>query len=111
MILWLDVQLPPSLGRWLRDNLALDAYSLKELGLRDATDAEIFAAAKKIEAVLVSKDSDFVDLVQRQGAPPQLVWLTCGNLTNARLKVLFARAWPETAAVLATGESIVELGD
>jgi predicted nuclease of predicted toxin-antitoxin system len=111
MILWLDAQLSPTLAKWMRDDLALDARSLKELGLRDAKDVDIFAAARAAGATLISKDSDFADLVQQLGAPPQLVWLTCGNLTNVRMKAVFSSAWPRVAAVLATGEPIVELGD
>jgi predicted nuclease of predicted toxin-antitoxin system len=111
MIVWLDAQLPPTLAQWMRNDLGLEAKALRELGLRDADDADIFAKAKAAGAVLISKDSDFVDLAQRLGPPPQIVWLTCGNVTNARLKTVFARAWPNVAAMLAAGEAIVELGD
>ena len=111
MIVWLDAQLPPALAHWMRDEMGLDAKALRELGLRDAADPDIFSAARATGAVLISKDSDFVDLVQQHGPPPQLVWLTCGNVTNARLKIVFTRAWPKVAAILATGVAIVELGD
>ena len=111
MIVWLDAQLPPALAPWLRDDLGLDAKSLKELGMRDAADRVIFMAARDAGAVLISKDSDFVDLVQQLGVPPQLVWVTCGNVTNARLKIVLAKAWPDVAAMLAAGEALVELGD
>ena len=83
----------------------------RKLGLRDAKDRDIFLAARAVGAVLISKDSDFVDLVQQQGPPPQLVWLTCGNVTNARLKAVLPASWLKIAAVLASGEGVVELGD
>ena len=92
MILWLDAQLPPALAQWLRSDLGLDARPLWDLGLRDAADRDIFAAARAAGAVLISKDSDFVALVQARGTPPQLVWLTCGNVTNERLCALFTAA-------------------
>jgi predicted nuclease of predicted toxin-antitoxin system len=111
MIVWLDAQLPPTLAYWMRSRLGLHAKTLRELGLRDADDVEIFARAKADGAVLISKDSDFVDLVQRLGPPPQVVWLTCGNVTNAHLKDVFGRAWPKVASLLAAGESVIELGD
>jgi len=38
--------------------------------LRDAEDRDIFEKARDQDAVLISKDSDFVELVQRLGAPP-----------------------------------------
>ena len=111
MLVWLDAQLPPALAPWLRSDLGLDATTLKGLGLRDADDRDIFLAARAAGAVLISKDSDFVDLVQRLGTPPQLVWLTCGNVTNARLKIVMTKAWLGVAAMLSAGEPIVELGD
>ena len=58
-------------------NPYVKATALRDLVLRDATDSAIFDAAKKANAVLISKDSDFVELVMRHGAPPKLIWLTC----------------------------------
>ena len=110
MIVWLDAQLPPMLAPWMRTGLGLDVKALRDLGLRDAADRDIFAAARSAGAVLISKDSDFVDLVQRHGPPPQLVWLTCGNVTNARLRLVFGQSWHRVAALIASGEPIVELG-
>ncbi|MEH1826540.1 MAG: DUF5615 family PIN-like protein [Nostoc sp.] len=34
----------------------------------------------------MTKDSDFAELVDRFGTPPQVIWLTCGNTSNDRLK-------------------------
>lgn len=110
MILWLDAQLPPALAIWMRSEFGIDAQALRDLGLRDAADRDIFAAARQAGAPLLSKDSDFVDLVQAQGPPPQLVWVTCGNVTNASLRQVFGRSWLPIAAMLHTGEPIVELG-
>ena len=64
-----------------------------------------------IPCVLISKDSDFVDLVQEQGPPPQLIWLTCGNVTNALLKDVMSKSWLKVAALIEAGEAVVELGD
>ncbi len=44
--------------------------ALRDLGLRDAEDTEIFQVAKARRAILMTKDSDFVDLVERLGSPP-----------------------------------------
>ncbi len=109
MIVWIDAQLPPMLAGFMRAELGLNALALKELGLRDAADRDIFEAARQAGALLMSKDADFVDLVQRLGVPPQLIWVTCGNVTNARLQVLLRSHWTGIAAIIAAGEPIVEL--
>lgn len=108
--IWLDAQLPPALALWLRESYGVRALSMRELGLRDADDVQIFNEAKKRGCVLISKDSDFVDLVQRLGPPPQLIWVTCGNVTNANLKEIFSAVFKQALDLLAGGETIVEIG-
>ena len=110
MTLWLDAQLPPQLVIWIQQNFAIDAVALRDIGLRDATDNVIFDAAIKANAILVSKDSDFVELVMRHGSPPKLIWLTCGNVSNAALQILLGAKLREAIELLEGGEPIVELG-
>jgi predicted nuclease of predicted toxin-antitoxin system len=38
MIIWVDAQLPPTLAAWIVETFGITAFSLKELGLRDAKD-------------------------------------------------------------------------
>jgi predicted nuclease of predicted toxin-antitoxin system len=110
MIIWIDAQLPPTLATWIIETFGITALSLRELGLRDAKDAEIFEAAKQQDNVVVmSKDSDFVDLVCRLGAPPQILWLTCGNVTNRNLRELLMATLPEAIAQFQQGEIVVEI--
>ena len=112
MIFWIDAQLPPTLAMWLEKAFAVRAVSLRDLGLRDATDDDIFVAARAAtHVVLISKDSDFVERVSRLGAPPQLLWVTCGNVSNDRLRVVFLSAFPAAQQMLQAGEPIVELAD
>lgn len=110
MKFWLDAQLPPMLAQWLSTTYGIEAVSLRDLGMRDASDLEIFQAAQRVQAVLISKDSDFVELVSRHGPPPQLPWVTCGNVTNRQLQWLFSKTFSEALALLASGQAIVELG-
>jgi hypothetical protein len=39
-------------------------------------------------SVVVTKDEDFVRLLERHGPPPQIVWVTCGNVRNAALRAV-----------------------
>ena len=71
----------------------------------------IFAAARAGgAAVVVTKDDDFVRLLDRHGPPPQVVWVTCGNVRNGPLRALVLSVWPRVAALLAAGEALVEIG-
>ncbi len=112
MIFWIDAQLPPGLAPWLTERFGVEAKSLRFLGLQDAEDLEIFNIARADgDVVLISKDSDFVDLVSQQGPPPRLLWVTCGNLTNRRLREVLLRVFEDALAALEVGEVIIELGD
>ena len=109
MKIWIDALLPPTLANWLNRNFDVEAISLKELGLRDAKDTEIFEAASQSNAVIMTKDSDFIDLVCRLGTPPQILWLTCGNVTNRNLQKLLSLTLPQAFTELKQGENIVEI--
>ncbi len=95
MNIWIDAQLPPALEIWLTNTFLIEATALRELGLRDARDIEIFEAARAASAVIMTKDSDFVDLVCRLGIPPQILWLTCGNVTNRYLRQILIVTLPD----------------
>jgi predicted nuclease of predicted toxin-antitoxin system len=81
------------------------------LGLRDANDLDIFERAKAAGAILISRDSDFVELISRFGPPPQLLWVTCGNVTNQRLRQVFATVFNSACSVLDEGRAVIEIGD
>ena len=109
MKIWIDAQLSPAIAGWIASTFGVEATALRELGLRDATDLEIFWAARQASAVVVTKDSDFVDLVNLHGTPPQVLWLTCGNTSNAALKQILATAFSQAIVLLQTGEKVVEI--
>jgi predicted nuclease of predicted toxin-antitoxin system len=106
--LWIDAQLPSLLAGWLRETYGHDAHALRELSLRDADDATIFAQARSASAILISKDIDFVEMVERLGAPPKLIWLTCGNVSNEALRALLSQRLSAALAVL-ENDDIVEI--
>ena len=111
MTLWIDAQLSPVIAPWIRQNFPVDAVALRDIGLRDAEDEEIFAAAKSAGIVVMTKDSDFLDLLDRHGPPPQVLWLTCGNTSNARLKQILSATLTEAITLLKAGERLIEVSD
>ena len=109
MKLWIDAQLPPQLAPWLVTAFALEAQAIRDVRLRDAEDEPIFMAAKNAGVVVMTKDADFEILLRRLGPPPQVIWITCGNTTNARLRELLTARLPEAIALLEAGEPLVEI--
>ena len=56
------------------------------VGLDAATDTEIWNYAKANGFCIVTKDVDFAERSTLLGAPPQVVWLRCGNTTPAEIE-------------------------
>jgi len=51
----------------------------------------IFFKAKAETVVVMTKDSDFVNLLEKYGPPPKLIWTTSGNTSNKTLKEILKR--------------------
>ncbi|MBD3273660.1 MAG: hypothetical protein GF372_00010 [Candidatus Marinimicrobia bacterium] len=112
MILWLDAQLSPSLADWISQQFqGVVASPVRALGLRDAEDREIFNAAREAGAVIMSKDRDFVQLLDMHGPPPQIIWVTCGNTSNREMRKILSAALPEVIKLVESGEHLVEISD
>ena len=111
MTIWLDAQLSPLLAAWLNWKFAVQAIAVRDLGLRDAEDEEIFRAAKLAGVVILTKDADFPRLLNRFGPPPQVLWLTSGNTSNERLQQVLLPVFPAVLELLAAGEPLVEIGN
>lgn len=109
VIVWIDAQLPPQIAPWIGAYFAIEALTLRDLGLRDADDINIFLAARAANAVVMTKDSDFIALLDRHGPPPQVIWLTCGNTSNARLPAILLTTLPQALVLLAAGERLIEI--
>jgi len=111
VILWIDAQLSPALARWIRDTFQIEAWAVRDLGLRNAKDPVIFNAAREAGVVVMSKDEDFRLLVERLGPPPQVLWVTCGNTSNTRLREILTKSLPSALELLQRGEPLVEISD
>ena len=85
-MLLIDAQLSPNLAVWVKDRFGMDCFSVSYIGYRDASDVDIFFKARELDAVVLTKDEDFVRLLHQHGSPPRIIWLTCGNTSNAQMK-------------------------
>ncbi|MDZ4860033.1 MAG: DUF5615 family PIN-like protein [Candidatus Hydrogenedentes bacterium] len=78
MKLLFDQNLSPHLPRLLT-NIYPDSVHVRDVELRDASDADIWQFAKDNEFVSVSKDSDFQQRSLLHGFPPKFIWIRVGN--------------------------------
>ena len=103
-----DAQLPPALATALRD-MGYDVQAVREIGLRDAEDAEIWSYALDNNAAIITKDQDFADRLLLVKGPPVIVWLRIGNTSNRRLLEWLLPLWKDILQRVEAGERLVEV--
>ncbi|MEI7707122.1 MAG: DUF5615 family PIN-like protein [Chlorobium sp.] len=112
MTIWIDAHLSPSLAAWINRTFpTIEAQSLRFLSLQKANDQVIFEAAKEANAVIMSKDSDFLKLIDQFGSPPYLIWVTCGNTSNQKMRAVLENSLEKALQLISSGEPIVEISD
>ncbi|WP_242054793.1 DUF5615 family PIN-like protein [Nostoc flagelliforme] len=58
MTIWVDAHLSPAIATWITTTFGITALALRDVGLRDTEDPEIFEAAKAKGVIFITKDSD-----------------------------------------------------
>ena len=64
---------------------------VRELGLTNAEDIDIWDYARKNDFVIVTFDADFYDIGLINGYPPKIVWLRTSNLTTSQIADLLIK--------------------
>lgn len=103
-----DAQLPLALARWITWQ-SHEAEHVNACGLRQATDAAIWAYAERTGAIIITKDEDFA---QRKGfdpAGPVLVWIRMGNTRRGQLLAHMEQAWLRVMSAVTAGETLIEI--
>lgn len=80
----LDAHISPGLALWISSVFQIGCCSAKFLDLQEADDKQIFFVGRDKNATVITKDDEFVSLLNRNGSPPKIIWLTCGNTSRER---------------------------
>ena len=67
-----------------------DVIHVIDVGLKDASDYEIWKYATQHSCCIVTFDTDFYNLVSLYGSPPKVIWLRTGNTSTSEIIELFA---------------------
>ncbi|MGL5872268.1 MAG: DUF5615 family PIN-like protein [Xenococcaceae cyanobacterium] len=87
MKLLFDHNLSPRLVNRLSD-LYLNSNHLFNLGLDTVEDSVVWQYARDNEFMIVTKDSDFSELILLRGFPPKVIWIRIGNCTTNDIESL-----------------------
>jgi predicted nuclease of predicted toxin-antitoxin system len=109
----LTLLLDQNLSRRMLPDLAAEfpgSTQVQFLGLDTATDLVLWEFARAHAYTIVTKDVDFLELALIRGFPPKVVWLNCGNLSNATLREkLLSRAGEIHAFLAAHDQGVLEI--
>ncbi|MDJ0659272.1 MAG: DUF5615 family PIN-like protein [Crocosphaera sp.] len=87
MKLLFDHNLSPSLVKRLAD-LYPNSNHLYLMGLDRENDNIIWEIAKQQDYIIVTKDSDFNELLILKGFPPKVIWIRIGNCSTRMIESL-----------------------
>lgn len=87
MKLLLDENLAPRLVAKLEGSFPGSRH-VRDVGLREASDLEVWSFARTQGFAIVSKDWDFQQLSFVHGAPPKVVWIRRGNCSVREMERL-----------------------
>jgi predicted nuclease of predicted toxin-antitoxin system len=65
-----------------------EAKQVRELGLENNTDRQIWNFARENQYTIVTFDADFFDLSNLLGTPPKIIWIRTGNRKTSDLAEL-----------------------
>jgi predicted nuclease of predicted toxin-antitoxin system len=88
MKLLFDQNLSPRLPRLLAE-LYPQSVHVRDIGLRDVSDEDIWEYAKQGNYVIVSKDTDFQQRSLLRGHPPNLFGYGLAIVRSKRLKICY----------------------
>ncbi|MET0572166.1 MAG: DUF5615 family PIN-like protein [Pedobacter agri] len=81
--IWTDTNISPIIAKWISEHTKFKTRSSYSLKLHSVQDLTIYKLAKiHGNIIIISKDSDFVEIIDWFGAPPKLILIKFGNCSN-----------------------------
>lgn len=103
-----DAQLPPALARVLTEH-GHEAEHVTDIGPGDASDRDLWDYALENDAVLVTKDEDFRNMILLDVRSPAVVWVRVGNTRRQALIGWFEPLIERIVGMIGSGDRLIEL--
>lgn len=99
-----DQNLSRHLNRLLED-LYPDSLHVRDINLESGHDNLVWEHAKSKALVIVTKDSDFVQLSAMLGHPPKVIWLRLGNVSTRDVETLLRHRYEDISVFCQDGDT------
>ncbi len=76
---------------WALGDIYPDCQHVRNVGLKEASDTQVWEYARNNGYAIVSKNSDFYQRSLTLGFPPKVIWVRLGNCTTADIERLLRR--------------------
>ena len=106
-----DTQLPPRLAKYLTDKGYDATHTMDTPEGHLLPDAEIVIIATQQNRIIVTKDADFVNHYYLKGAPPRVLLLGFGNISNRDLLAQLEKQFKAVARLFGNGAELIFLAD
>jgi len=84
--IWIDTNISLIIAKWMSEHTGYTVKSSYGLSLHHLSDKAIYDKARLQGAVIIiSKDADIPELINRMGAPPKCINVQIGNCDNRKL--------------------------
>lgn len=103
-----DAQLPPALARFLTST-GHQAEHVYDIGMGAVSDRAIWNYALQNNAVIITKDEDFVSLVNIYPNAPPVVWIRVGNIGKQALLQWIEPMMARIIGEIESGEKLIEI--
>jgi predicted nuclease of predicted toxin-antitoxin system len=109
MELLVDAQLPQRMTDWFRAHGCKAVHTLSLPDGNRTSDSTISNIADANNAILVTKDSDFVDSHLLRNTPRKLILISTGNISNRELEEVLRRLIPQVLLEMRVS-NFIEIG-
>lgn len=99
MKLLFDHNLSPRLVNRLAD-IFPDSNHVYNLGMEQADDREVWAYAQANNFIIVTRDSDYNELLVLYGSPPKVIWIRRGNCQTSVIEIMLKSHTAEIQALV-----------
>jgi predicted nuclease of predicted toxin-antitoxin system len=92
----------------LFNRLGHEACHVSEFLLAEAPDQAIWLKALEIDAIILTRDADYLDLVMQSESGPAVIWLRIDNMRTHDVAKIIEDILPQAVARIQSGMRLIE---
>jgi predicted nuclease of predicted toxin-antitoxin system len=104
----LDNNISPTLCKEFKD-IYPGIIHVSQVSLENAGDIVVWEYAREKDLHIMTKDKDFIALLNQKGHPPKIIWLQLGNCTNKEIQAIIMKQKTTIKHFISSGKGILKI--